>query len=331
MAERKPKKMLHAIPNFDKIPSKWVYAAMIVFTLLTSSVLLLAFKNKLPRDKGREFAVDGALSAGKPKAAGILFIFAFAIASLVFVPFTIENTAYVIIVLLAMLSGFLDDKSRVPWGEYKKGAIDLAIGVATALTFILYNPDLLSISIGGFVWQVPKALFAAAGIIIVWVSINATNCSDGIDGFSGTLSIITMVSIGISIFLLQAETNILLMTAIMCLSLLPYLWLNAEPSKLLMGDAGSRAIGLFISIAVLKTGNILLMIPFCFVLLFDGMAGIIKVSLIRFLHFNLLKNIRTPLHDHFRKNKGWSNTQTIFRLCIIQVLVSAVTIILLKG
>ena len=130
--------------------------------------------------------------------------------------------------------------------------------------------------------------------------------------------------------LLQTQTNILLMIAIMCLSLLPYLWLNAEPSKLLMGDAGSRAIGLFISIAVLKTGNMLLMIPFCFVLLFDGMAGIIKVSLIRFLHFNLLKNIRTPLHDHFRKNKGWSNTQTIFRLCIIQVLVSAVTIILLK-
>lgn len=322
--------MLHAIPNFDKIPAKWVYAVMIVFTLLTSSVLLLAFKNKLPRDKGREFAVEGALSAGKPKAAGILFIFAFAIASLVFVPITIENIAYVIIVLLAMLSGFLDDKARVPWREYKKGAIDLAIGIVTALTFILYNPDLLSIGIGGFVWQVPKALFAVAGIILVWVSINATNCSDGIDGFSGTLSIIAMVSIGISIFLLQTQTNILMMTAIMCLALLPYLWLNAEPSKLLMGDAGSRAIGLFISIAILKTGNILLMIPFCFVLLFDGMAGIIKVSLIRFLHLNLLKNIRTPLHDHFRKNKGWSNTQTIYRLCIIQVLVSVVTIMFLK-
>jgi len=322
--------MLHAIPNFDKIPAKWVYAAMVAFTLITSSVLLLAFRNKLPRDKGREFAVEGALSAGKPKAAGILFIFAFAIASLVFVPITIENIAYVIIVLLAMLSGFLDDKARVPWREYKKGAIDLAIGIVTALTFILYNPDLLSIGIGGFVWQVPKALFAVAGIILVWVSINATNCSDGIDGFSGTLSIISMVSIGISIFLLQTQTNILLMTAIMCLSLLPYLWLNAEPSKLLMGDAGSRAIGLFISIAMLKTGNILLMIPFCFVLLFDGMAGIIKVSLIRFLHLNLLKNIRTPLHDHFRKNKGWSNTQTIYRLCIIQVLVSVVTIMFLK-
>jgi phospho-N-acetylmuramoyl-pentapeptide-transferase len=229
-----------------------------------------------------------------------------------------------------MLSGFLDDKSRDPWGEYKKGVIDLAIAVLATLTFIIYNPDLMRVSLGSLAWNMPKAVFAIAGIILVWVSINATNCSDGIDGFSGTLSIISMVSIGISIFLLQTDSNILLMITIMSLSILPYLWLNAEPSKILMGDAGSRAIGLFISIAILKTGNILLLIPFCFVLLFNGMAGIVKVSLIRFLHLNLLKNIRTPLHDHFRINNGWSNTQTIFRLCIIQVFVSALTIILLK-
>lgn len=322
--------MLHAIPNFDKIPSKWVYVVMIVFTLLTSSVLLLTFRNKLPRDKGREFAGDGALSADKPTSAGILFIFAFATASLIFVPFSIEKIAYVVLILLGMLSGFLDDKSRVSWGEYKKGAIDLAIGILTAVTFIVYNPALMRISIGGFAWQMPKALFAIAAVILVWVSINATNCSDGIDGFSGTLSIISMASIGIAIFLLQTDSSILLMIAIMTFALLPYLWLNAEPSKLLMGDAGSRAIGLFIGIAILKTGNMLLFIPLCFVLLFNGMAGIIKVSLIRFLHFNLLKNIRTPLHDHFRKNKGWSNTQTIYRLCILQICVSALTIILLK-
>ena len=79
-----------------------------------------------------------------------------------------------------------------------------------------------------------------------------------------------------------------------------------------------------------KTGNVLLTIPLCFMLCLDGLLGILKVSLIRFLHINAFKNIRTPLHDHFRKNKEWSNTQVIYRFCMIQLVLSAVTIIAVK-
>ena len=71
-------------------------------------------------------------------------------------------------------------------------------------------------------------------------------------------------------------------------------------------------------------------IPLCFMLCLDGLLGIAKVSLIRFLKINAFKNIRTPLHDHFRKNKGWSNTQVIFRFCMIQAILSAVTVIAIK-
>ena len=117
----------------------------------------------------------------------------------------------------------------------------------------------------------------------------------------------------------------------MILTLLPYLWKNAEPSTMMMGDAGSRALGLFLCICIFKTGNILLAIPFCFMLCLDGLLGIVKVSMIRFLKMkNAFKNIRTPLHDHFRKNKGWSNTQVIFRFCMIQAIISAVTLIGIK-
>ena len=63
---------------------------------------------------------------------------------------------------------------------------------------------------------------------------------------------------------------------------------------MMMGDAGSRALGLFLCICVFKTGNILLVIPLCFMLCLDGLLGIVKVSLIRFLKMkNAFKNIRT--------------------------------------
>lgn len=93
-----------------------------------------------------------------------------------------------------------------------------------------------------------------------------------------------------------------------------------------MGDAGSRTMGLFISIAALKTGRPALYLPVALVLILDGGLGLIKVALLRFLKIRILKNTRTPLHDHVRKNWGWSNTQTVFRFAIIQIILAAAVI-----
>ena len=114
--------------------------------------------------------------------------------------------------------------------------------------------------------------------------------------------------------------NYLILLFVICL--LGYLWFNAAPSKLMMGDAGSRAMGLFISIAVLKMGSPFLYILLALVLILDGGLGLLKVSLLRFLKIKILKNVRTPLHDHVRKVWGWSNTQTVYRFAIIQIMIA---------
>ncbi|MBP3610117.1 MAG: phospho-N-acetylmuramoyl-pentapeptide-transferase, partial [Lachnospiraceae bacterium] len=54
--------------------------------------------------------------------------------------------------------------------------------------------------------------------------------------------------------------------------------------------------------------------------------GLVKVALLRFLKIHILKNTRTPLHDHVRKVSGWSNTQAVYRFGIIQLVVSAAVI-----
>ena len=108
--------------------------------------------------------------------------------------------------------------------------------------------------------------------------------------------------------------------------ILGYLWYNATPSRLMMGDAGSRAMGLFISIAVLKTGSPFLYIPVALVLILDGGLGLVKVSLLRFLKIRILTKVRTPLHDQARKVWEWSNTQTVFRFAIIQIIVSVAVV-----
>jgi phospho-N-acetylmuramoyl-pentapeptide-transferase len=105
---------------------------------------------------------------------------------------------------------------------------------------------------------------------------------------------------------------------------------------MLMGDAGSRSIGLYLAILALRSKNPLLYIPFVFVMIVDGGLGLIKLSVLRlekkFLKLenpSFMKNIRTPLHDHVRKNlpeeKRWSDTQVTGRFLLIQIIISAVT------
>ncbi|MDD6061420.1 MAG: phospho-N-acetylmuramoyl-pentapeptide-transferase [Oscillospiraceae bacterium] len=307
----------------------WLLAC--VGTPALCAVLLKVFQNKLPRDKGREFAVDGEKSAGKIRGAGLVFICSFIVCALLFVPVSLEFGIYYALIFLGMLTGYLDDRSDKPWGEYKKGALDLLISLGTAAAFVHYNPELLKLSFFGLSFGVHPVVYVILGTALVWLLINAVNCSDGIDGFSSTLTTVSLLSaIGV-ILMTNGDKRMVVLTVLLVLTLFPYLWKNAEPSTMMMGDAGSRALGLFLAILMMKTGNALLTIPLCFMVCLDGLIGILKVSLIRFLHIQALRKIRTPLHDHFRKNKGWSNTQVIYRYCMIQVVISAVTLIALKG
>ena len=312
------------------LPAKTLYILMTIIPVALCGGLLAIFKNKLPKDQGREFAFNGKLSAGKVRGAGIIFVIAFIIAALLFVPVSLEYGIYYILIFFGMLSGYLDDRAEKPWGEYKKGAIDLVISALTAANFVYHNQHLTGISFFGMKLNIHPIIFGVIATVLVWMLINAVNCCDGIDGFCGSLTTVSLVSVMAAGYFLGMDSRINLLIVLMMLVLIPYLWKNAEPSTMMMGDAGSRALGLFLCICVLKSGNILLTIPLCFMLCLDGLLGIAKVSLIRFLKINAFKNIRTPLHDHFRKNKGWSNTQVIFRFCMIQALISAVTVIAIK-
>lgn len=319
--------MLHLLNfNFDM---KIIAFFGILISYLATCFFLKFGTSILPKDAGRDFAHDGKLSAGKPRGAGFIFVMIFTIATLLFMPLNTELIIYLILVLAAMLTGFLDDCSKAPWGEYKKGLLDLIVSVMVAFTYYNFNSSVISIPFTTMELTIHPILFVILATILVWVSINVTNCTDGVDGLSGTLSIITLLSIYAigKHYLMDTAFNYIILIMVSCI--MGYLWFNATPSSMIMGDAGSRALGLFISIAILKTGSPLLYIPVAIVLIIDGGLGLIKVSLLRFLKIRILTKTRTPIHDHVRKNIGWSNTQTVFKFAIIQIVISFCTVFLL--
>lgn len=312
------------LPYFfpDKLPV--IAFAGILFTFAATCIFISKFAGFLPKDQGREFAVDGKKSAGKPRGAGIIFVLVFAVCTLLFSDISLELCIYLILTVIEMLTGFFDDTAEKPWGEWKKGILDLLVAVAVSVTYIYYNG--CGITFFGMNFTLHPAIFMICAIILVWVSINVTNCADGVDGLSGTLTIVTLTTIYLIGKLLNTGNDLYFSILLFIACILGYLWYNATPSRLLMGDAGSRAMGVFISIAALKTGSPFLYIPAAFMLIADGGLGLLKVSLIRVFKIHILRNILTPLHDHVRKKKGWSNTQTVFRFAILQIVISAAVI-----
>ena len=202
------------------------------------------------------------------------------------------------------------------------------MAVVVALVYLHFNSSEIVFAIFGKAVAVPPVLFGILTVILVWASINVTNCSDGVDGLSGTLTMITLMTVFVLDNLLGVEDNFNYCILLFVVCLLGYLWYNATPSKLLMGDAGSRAMGIFIAIAVLKLHSPVLYLLVAAVLIVDGGLGLIKVSLLRFLKIHILKNVTTPIHDHVRKKLGWSNAQVVFRFAIIQIVVSLAAVYL---
>ena len=316
--------MLHNLLS-DNYASLLAFAG-ILFAFVATVAATAKLQGFLPKDAGREYAHDGKLSAGKPRGAGIIFVLAFVAAALLFSPMKAEILIYLILIVICMMTGFLDDASKIPWGEYKKGFLDLCVAALVSMTFLRYNSNVIRLALFDMELTIPPVLFAILAVILVWGSVNVTNCADGVDGLSGTLTIISIMTIYIVDRLLGVGDDVTYLILLFAVCILGYLWYNATPSRLMMGDAGSRSMGLFISIAILKTGSPLLYIPIALVLILDGGLGLLKVFLLRFLKIRILKNTRTPLHDHVRKVWNWSNTQTVFRFAIIQIILAVAVV-----
>lgn len=279
------------------------------------------FKRILPKDQGRAFAVNGALSEGKPRGAGIIFVTSFTLCTALFYPLDIENIIYLVLVYAAMLSGYFDDAAETPWGNLKKGLIDLVISLGIAFTYYFYNGSQVKLYITDSTFTIPAPLFIILAGVLVWTAINVTNCTDGVDGLCGSL--VMTVLLPLAFMVTKSGAADMLLPMIMFVTLAAYLWFNCSPSQMLMGDAGSRALGVFLAVMLLKTAAPFAFIPMAIVIILDGGLGLLKLSFRRFLKIkNFMEGIRTPLHDHARKNKGWSDTQVVIRFTILQIIVN---------
>ena len=344
------------------------------FRLLQSHALLLAggafsaafltlallprLWDRLPRDRGKVLCkdMDGMKSAGKPTGAGFWVTLIVLPVIILFAPLKVWDLAAVAMLYFAMLFGYLDDRAVVPWGELKKGLLDAVVSIAIACFIFLGHAEqgkmICWLPFYKEIVYIPFWVYVPATAFLLWFTMNATNCSDGVDGLAGTLTVITLVMLAVLLYVVVGYRPVAhyflipvyaeaarwaIVVMIVAGGFGGYLWFNAEPSRILMGDAGSRFLGILVATASLMTGNPLLVLALSPIVLVNGGGGLGKLVLLRVakkLGFDIgeesvIRKVRFPLHDHCKKNLGWSNAQVLMRFVLLQLIVMPILLILL--
>lgn len=215
-------------------------------------------------------------------------------------------------------------KEQYGFSERKKLIIQLAI--ALAISFFLYLPQPVGLANSGLVripfvgtydigyWFIPLAVF-----IIVGTS-NAVNLTDGLDGLAGWNLAITFGAYGVITFLSGDFTNLMTLSFTLVGACVAFLWYNAHPAQVFMGDLGSLALGAVLAVIALQSQQWLLLPIIGVVFVSEAVSSLLQKYYYKYTRWRTTVPKKlfkmAPLHHHFELS-GWSETQITQRFVMI--------------
>ncbi|MGB9593415.1 MAG: phospho-N-acetylmuramoyl-pentapeptide-transferase [Anaerolineae bacterium] len=190
-------------------------------------------------------------------------------------------------------------------------AIVVAIGLHFGLGLRSVAIPTIPYKIDIGLWYLPIAVFIIVG------STNAVNLTDGLDGLAGGTVAIAFTAYGVIAYL-QGQVYLVNFCFTVVGATLAFLWYNAHPAMLFMGDTGSLALGATLGTVALMTGQWLLLPVVGIIFVAEALSDILQVA-----YFKLTKGKRifkmAPIHHHFEL-KGWSEVQVTLRFWFIAML-----------
>ena len=347
---------------FNYITLRALMAAMT--SLLISFALGPWMIRKLAAMKiGQSVRTDGPqthlVKAGTPTMGGALILTSVAISTLLWADL---RNAYVWVVLLTTLAvgaiGWVDD--------YRKVVHRNADGLSARAK--MFWQSLIALAVGFFLWShatlpthtelivpffkhfvIPLGMFgfvALVYLVIVGTS-NAVNLTDGLDGLAIMPTVMVASALAIFAYVAgHAEFSKYLgepaipgagELAIFCATIagsgLAFLWFNAYPAEVFMGDVGALALGAALgAVAVIVRQEVVLAIMGG-VFVMEAVSVMVQVSYFKYTKKRFGKGERVllmaPLHHHFEQ-KGWKETQVVVRFWIITMLLVLIGLATLK-
>ncbi len=326
----------------------------LVFGFLFGRPLINLLRRK--QGKGQPIRDDGPAShfskAGTPTMGGLLILSALMVSTLLWA--RLDNP-YVWIVLLVTIGfgliGFADDYAKVTKQNTKgvsgkvRMALGLLIAALAAYAAARFHPEaltnrlalpLLKDALFNLGW-----FFVPFGMIVVVGAANAVNLTDGLDGLaigpvmiaSGTFGAISYV-VGnfnfteyLGVHFVPGTGELLIFCAALIGGGLGFLWYNAPPAAVFMGDTGSLALGGALGAIAVCTKHEIVLAIVGGLFVVEALSVIIQVA-----HFKRTGRrvfLMAPIHHHFEK-KGWAEPQIVIRFWIISLILALIGLATLK-
>ena len=331
--------------------------------MLTSLILALMFGDafirwlKSHQAEGQPIRSDGPEShiltkAGTPTMGGLLILACFILSTLLWVP--LQNP-YLWPVLLIAASygaiGAVDD-----WLKLKKRSSDgmsgrqkLLFQIATAflasLVFIQLSPDALRYGVA-----LPFAkdtllylglFYVPFAILVIVGASNAVNLTDGLDGLAivpvmivaACFALIAYLSGNINfssylqIHYVPGTGDLATLCGALIGAGLGFLWFNAPPAKVFMGDTGSLALGGALGAVSVATRHEIVLAIAGGLFVVETVSVILQVASFKLTGKRIF--LMAPLHHHFEK-KGWAESTIVIRFWIISVILALISLSTLK-
>ncbi len=330
---------------FAQYPTFLVFLGIIIAAAITMILTPLWIRLLRSSGIGQQVRADGPQShlakQGTPTMGGVVMIIAVLVTALVVAKPTPETFLLLAATVVTAALGLFDDASKVvkerSLGLTPKAKLVGQFLIATIFCLVavnligipptfeipfIYTFDMgiltTEIPIGEAVIQIPWLYLILVNILLVGMC-NAVNLTDGLDGLaSGTVMIVMIVMAAIAY-----RSNLLdsaIFAAAIAGSCIGFLWFNAHPADIFMGDTGSLTLGMALGcLAVLtKTEFCTIIIGGLFVI--EALSVMVQV----FYYKRTRKRIflMAPLHHHFEK-KGWSETKVVVRFWIISGVLAA--------
>lgn len=311
-------------------------------------------KHKFKTVRDHMVAEHVVAKQGTPTMGGVLILGTLVTSTLLWADMT---NAYVLVTLLVVLGfgimGFIDDYLSVT-GIRKggmPGRVRLLIGAAIALTaafivqYIHQGPqphDLFVPYLKNVVLPLGLYGFLTFSVLVVVGSANGVNLTDGLDGLATVPAMLVALSFAaiayivgrtdftgyLGVYYVPGVGELAVFCAALVGACLGFLWFNAPPARIFMGDTGSLAMGAGLGIiaVMLKMELVLAIVGGIFVL--ETLSVMLQVS-----YFKMTKGKRlfkmAPLHHHFERS-GWAESTIVIRFWIISIVFALIGLSSLK-
>jgi phospho-N-acetylmuramoyl-pentapeptide-transferase len=292
---------------------------------------------------------------GTPTMGGLIIILATVVPTLLWARL---DSRYVIVALVATLwmgmIGFVDDYLKIVRGQSQglvarwKLAGQISFGVGLGVYLLLFplistiQPNATQLPLFKYlILPLWWPLYLGFVTFVTTASSNAVNLTDGLDGLAAGLTVIAVGAFAIFCYLfgrvdaarylgvlhLPGAGELTIFCGALMGASLGFLWFNAHPAQVFMGDTGSLAIGGALGTAAICVKQELLLIIIGGVFVMEAMSVILQVGSFKLRKKRIFK--MSPIHHHFEL-LGWHENQVIIRFWIISIMLALFGLALLK-